>query len=97
LAVEGGKKLKHTLHNQLMRSRHKSESIIMVERFGYVLPECVSCTTRRDAPSTTVVWVGPKQITHRSFMGHFLHSVDGADVVKGVDGGRETAMQAKYL
>lgn len=30
-------------------------------------------------------------------MGDLLHSVDGAYVIKGVDGGGETTVQAEYL
>lgn len=70
-----------------MRPGNKGKAVIMVERFRDVLPEGVSCTTGGYSPSTTVIGVGPQQIAHRAFVGDLLHSVNGADVVQGVDRG----------
>ena len=30
-------------------------------------------------------------------MGHLLHTVDAADMIKGIDGWRESAVKAEYL
>lgn len=76
-----------TLHYQLMCPRHQSEAVIMIECFRNILPKRVSGSSGRYSPATTVIWVGPKQITHRSFVGHFLDAVQRADVVEGVDTG----------
>ena len=80
-----------------MSSRYERETIVVVECFRYVLAEGISCATRADTPSAAIVWVGPEQIAHRTFVGHFLYPVETADVVKGVDGWRETAVETEDL
>jgi hypothetical protein len=62
-----------------------------------VLPERVSSSSRRYAPTASVVWVGPEQVTHRSFVRDLLDSIDRSDVVEGVDGWRETSVKAEDL
>lgn len=85
------------IHDQLMCPRHQCQPIVMVKRLRDVLPERVACTTRADTPSTAVVWVRPEEVTHGTLVRHLLDTVDGADVVQSVDGGGETAVQAKDL
>lgn len=48
-----------SLHDQLMCSRHEGEAVVVVERFGDVLPECIACTSWTDTPSTSIVGVTP--------------------------------------
>ncbi len=43
------------LHDQLMRSRHQSQTICMVELLRYVLAKCVACASWRYAPTTSVI------------------------------------------
>lgn len=64
-----------------MRPRNQRQPVIMIERLADILTERVSCTTGTDAPTASVVGVGPEQVAHGAFVGYFLDPVDGADVV----------------
>lgn len=64
----------------------KCETVVVVECFGNVLAKGVTCTSWTDAPTTAVVWVGPKQVTHGTLVRHFLNAINGSDVIEGVDG-----------
>lgn len=81
----------------LMRPRNERQAIVMVKRLANVLPKCVPRTTRTDSPSTAVVRVRPKEITHRSFVGHLLNAVDRANVVERVDRRGESTVEAEDL
>jgi hypothetical protein len=70
-----------------MRSRHQRKPIVMVESFADVLSERVPGTSGTDTPPTSVVWVAPQQIAHRTLVRHFLYPVERADVVQRVDTG----------
>lgn len=72
---------KHTLHNKLMRPRHQGEAIVMVERFGYVLTECVARSTWRYTPAAAIIGIRPQKITHGTLVRNFLDSVNASDVV----------------
>jgi hypothetical protein len=85
------------LHNQLMRSCHQGQAIVVIEGLGNVLTKGVACTSWTDTPSTTVIRVTPQQITHGTLMRHLLDSVERSDVVKGIDTGRKTAVKAEDL
>ena len=50
-----------------------------------------------NSPSTAVVGVGPEKIAHGPLVRDFLEAIEGPDVVKGVDGGAETPVEAKDL
>lgn len=69
----------------------------MIECFRNILPKRVSGSSGRYSPATAVIWVGPKQVTHRSFVGHFLDAVQRADVVEGVDTGRQASVETENL
>lgn len=85
------------LHDQLMRSRNKSQAIVVVKGLADILAECVSCSSWAYAPSTSVVWVTPQQITHWTLVWNFLNTVESSDVIQGVDAGRKTSVQAENL
>ncbi len=80
-----------------MRTRDECQSVVVIKRLRDVLPEGVPCPSRRNAPSAAIVRVRPKEVTHGPFMRDLLHTVNGTDMIEGVDGGRKTAMEAKYL
>ena len=80
-----------------MRARDECQPVVVIKRLRDVLPEGIPCPSRRDAPSAAIVGVRPKQVTHGSFMRNLLHTVNGTDVIEGVDGGRKSSMKAKYL
>ena len=80
-----------------MSSCYQCQAIVVVERLGDVLPEGVTSTTRRDPPTTSVIWVGPEKIAHGSFMGNLLYPVQCTNVVQRIDAGGETAVEAEDL
>lgn len=48
-----------SLHHQLMGSRNQGKAIGMVKCFRDVLSKCVASTSRRNTPSTAVIWIRP--------------------------------------
>lgn len=51
-------------HDELMRSGDESQPVGVVERFRDVLSESIAGTTGGDAPPSSVIGVGPQQVTH---------------------------------
>lgn len=85
------------LHDELMRSCNQCQAVIVVECFRDVLAERVTCTSWTDAPATSIIRVTPEEIAHGTFVRNFLDSVERADVVEGIDAGRETTVKAEDL
>lgn len=85
------------LHDQLMRPSNQRESIVVIERFGNVLPKRVSGTSGRYSPSTSVIRVRPEKIAHRPLVRHFLNSIERADIIQRVDTWRKATVEAEYL
>ena len=98
-SVSGQDETRHplTLHDELVRTGDECQPVVVIERLRDVLPEGVSCPSRRNAPSAAIVRVRPKEVTHGPFVRHLLHAVDGTDMIEGVDGGRKSSVKAKYL
>lgn len=80
-----------------MRTGHQRQTIVVIERLRDVLPESVSSTTGRDPPAASVVGITPQQVAHGPLVGNLLDAVEGADVVEGVDGGTQTAVETEDL
>lgn len=80
-----------------MRSRDKSQAVVVVEGLRDVLTERVSRATGGDTPSTSVIGVTPQKITHWSLMRNLLYPVKRPNVVERIDGWRKTSMQAEDL
>lgn len=80
-----------------MRSGDQLQAVGVIELFRDVLPEGVAGPAGRDAPPAPIIGVGPKQVAHGAFVGHFLDSVQLPNVIQGVDGRGESAMQTKDL
>lgn len=85
------------LHDQLMCSCNQSQAVIVIKCFGNVLSKGVTSTARRDAPAAPVIGVRPQQITHGSFVGDFLDSIQGPNLIKGINRWRQTSMKTKDL
>jgi len=85
------------LHNQLVSARSHLEAICEVELRRDILSEGVTRTARADAPACALVGIGPQKIAHGTFVGDLLEAIEAADLVEGVDGGRETAMETENL
>lgn len=61
------------------------------DSFSYIkcyLPEGVSSTSRRNTPTTSIVWIRPQKITHGPFMGNFLDTIEVTYVIKCLNGWR---------
>lgn len=80
-----------------MGSGDHLEVVSVVELLSNVLAEGVSGTTRVHAPASTIIGIRPEQIAHRSFMWDFLESFESSDVIKSLDAGRESTMEAEKL
>lgn len=80
-----------------MRSSYECQTVVMIEGLTDILSERVSRSTRADTPTAAVVRIGPEQITHRAFVRHLLNTVDGANVIQGIDGRREASVQTEDL
>lgn len=85
------------LHDQLMRSRDEGEPVVVVECFTDVLSKSVSCTTRTDSPSASVIGITPEQIAHGTFVWDLLNPVERTYVLKSVDTRRKASVQTKDL
>lgn len=86
-----------TLHNQLMSSSDQRETVVVVERFRDILAKRVSRTSWRYSPSAAVIWIGPEEIAHRALVGNLLNTIESSDVVQGIDGWGEAAVEAENL
>src|SRR4051794_792439 len=86
-----------SLHHQLMCSRYQRQAVVVVEGLRNVLAECVACTPWTDAPSTSVVWIAPEQVTHWTLMRHLLNTVQTSDVIKSVNARAKAPVEAEYL
>lgn len=80
-----------------MCSRNECQAIIVIERLRDVLPKGIPSSSRRYTPSTSIIGIRPKQITHGSLVWHLLYTVESSDVIKGIDAWGETPVEAEYL
>lgn len=80
-----------------MGSGDHLEVVSVVELLGDVLAEGVPGATRVHAPAGAIIGVRPEQVAHGSFVRDFLESFESSDVIKGLNAGRESTMQAEKL
>ena len=59
---------KSNVHDELVRPGDQTQIVLFVELATDIASERVASTTRRNAPTRTLVWVGPQQIAHASFV-----------------------------
>lgn len=85
------------LHDQLMCSCDQGQAVVVVERLRDVLSKRIASTSWTYAPSAPIVWVTPQQVAHWALMRHLLNAVEASNVVKGVDAGRKTSVEAEDL
>jgi hypothetical protein len=74
-----------SIHNQLMSSSNQLKAVCVIELFRYILAKSISSTTRRYSPTTSVIWVRPKEIAHGPFMRNLLNTVKVPYVIKGLN------------
>jgi hypothetical protein len=80
-----------------MCSSDQLKIVRVIELFRDVLSKSVSSSSGRDAPTASIVRVGPQKVAHGTFMRHLLNSVKLLDLIKSVDAWRESSMQAEDL
>ena len=73
------------IHHQLVCSYDKAESVDIVKLVGDILSECVPCTSRRNTPSFTVLWVTPHEVANRAFVWDFLYACQCSNMVEIID------------
>jgi hypothetical protein len=83
------------VHDQLMSSSYSDEAIGVVELLRDILSERITSSSGGDTPTASVIRVGPEQVTDRAFMRYFLDSVELLNLVKSVDTGRKSSMEAE--
>lgn len=83
--------------DKLVSTGDQLETIVAVELLRDVLAKDMTGTTRRGSPAGTLFGVRPEEIAHGAVVGDFLDTIKGADVIKSVDGRRETSMETEDL
>mmetsp|Transcript_54612 Transcript_54612/g.95484 ORF Transcript_54612/g.95484 Transcript_54612/m.95484 type:complete len:233 (+) Transcript_54612:104-802(+) len=84
-----------SVHHQLVRARHEAQAVSVVEHFGNVRSEGVTRASGRDAPASSFIGIGPQQVAHGALVRHLLHAVKLPNVIKGVDGRGQAAVQTE--
>jgi hypothetical protein len=69
----------------------------MVELLRNILAKRVAGTSWGNAPTAAVIRIRPQEIADRSLMRNFLNSVELSDLIKSVNGRRETTMETEDL
>lgn len=85
-----------TFHTELVSAENVLHIVHLKEFFHDLRTESVASASRRDGELLfTRIRVRPNEIGHRTFMGYFSEPVDNLYLIEGVDGGRETAVDAE--
>lgn len=75
------------IHDQLMCTGNARQVVRVVELLRDVLTEAVASTARGNAPTASVIGVGPEEITDWALVGCLLNAIKLADLVQCVDAG----------
>jgi len=86
-----------SFHDQLVSSSDQRQPVVVIKRLGDILAKSVSSSSRTNAPAAPIVRVAPQQVAHWAFMWYLLDAIKTANVVEGVDAGREATMEAEDL
>jgi len=84
-------------HYKLMGSRDQSYTVRVVKSLGNILTKSISSSTRRNSPTPTVIRIRPEQITHRTFVRHFLEPVQCSYMIQSVNARTQSTMEAEDL
>jgi len=80
-----------------MCSSYQLKIVGMIELLTDILSERVACTSWRDTPTASIIWVRPKEITNRSFSWHFHDSIKLVNLIESIDGWRKSTMEAENV
>jgi len=85
------------LHDELMRSAHKIQTVLAIPLFGDVGPEDLASAAGTHAPAWLVFRVTPEQVAHGSVVWHFDSAVQLPDHVQRLYVGAQPSMQTEYF
>ena len=69
----------------------------MIELFRDILAKGIASTSWRDTPTTSVIRVRPEEITDGTLVRSLLNAIELADLIKCIDRGGETTVEAENL
>jgi len=84
-----------SVHDKLMGASDPGQVIGVVELLGDVLTEAVASATRRNTPTAPLIGIRPEQVADGTLVRRLLHAIELANLVEGVDAGRETTVKAE--
>ena len=70
------------LHHKLVSTSNQVKIIFVIKVVYFFFSKEETSSTRTYTPSTHLLRIRPHQITHWSFMGHFLLSIDCLNLIK---------------
>eukprot|EP00419_Tripos_fusus_P086205 CAMPEP_0172872922 /NCGR_PEP_ID=MMETSP1075-20121228/93574_1 /TAXON_ID=2916 /ORGANISM="Ceratium fusus, Strain PA161109" /LENGTH=98 /DNA_ID=CAMNT_0013723333 /DNA_START=26 /DNA_END=319 /DNA_ORIENTATION=- len=85
------------IHTQLVGARQQAQPIMLQEFPSNVLPKRKCGAPSRQAPACTVIGVSPEKIAQRAFAWGRFKSVQGPDVIQGVERGGEPGVHTEHL
>ena len=83
------------VHDELMGTCDPSEIVRVVELLRDVLTEAIASTTWRNTPTAPLIGIRPKQVANGAFVRSLLNAIELANLIKGVDAGGETTVEAE--
>ena len=83
------------VHDELMGACDPSEIVRVVELLRDVLTEAIASTTWRNTPTAPLIRIRPKQVANGAFVRSLLNAIELANLIKGVDAGGETTVEAE--
>ena len=69
--------------------------ILTIKLFHHVTAEQVASASWGDGPADGVIGIGPHQVTHGTIVWHFLLAVKRANLIEGINRGREATMNTE--
>ena len=85
------------VHDKLMGASHEVQVVEVVELSRHLGAEEPAGTTGRNSPGVDVLGVGPHEIAEGTLVRHLHAAVNEADLVEGLDLGRQTTVDAEDL
>jgi len=85
------------VHHKLMGTSDQAQAVNVIELGGDFRAEQPSSSSRADRPGVDVIRVGPHQVAVGAFMRDLLSPLDETDLVKGLDIGGKTTVNAEDL
>lgn len=80
-----------------MCSGYKLEIIWMIKLFRDILSKWISSTSWRNTPTTSIIWIRPKEITNWSFGWHFHDSIKLVNLIECINRWRKTTVKTENV